>query len=89
MRATWLLLLPLLFGCTTATEIRGPQGQTMHLIECPGTANSMGACFNKANSLCPSGYETLDVQQALGPVSYSMYGGGQGIQRHIVIQCTS
>jgi hypothetical protein len=89
MRIAWLLLTPLLLvGCATATEIRGPQGQVMHLIECPGLALSMGTCFDKANSLCSSGYTVLDSQQALGPVTYGLYGGGQTIQRHIVVQCS-
>jgi hypothetical protein len=76
-----------LCGCASSTEIRGPGGQVAHLIECPGAAVSMGACYEKANALCPAGYNVLDAQQAAGPVTVTQFGLAQGVQRQIVVQC--
>ena len=86
MRAL-LMLLPFLAGCASSTEIRGPQGQVQHLIECPGSANSMGTCYEKADSLCPAGYDVLDAQQAAGPGFVGPYRRGPGIERQLMVQC--
>lgn len=77
----------ILAGCATSTEIRGPNGQIAHLIECPGAALTMGTCYEKANDLCPSGYNVLDAQQELGATMVSPYGAVQNVDRHLVIQC--
>lgn len=82
-----LILVALLAGCASSTEIKGPGGQVAHLIECPGSAVPMGACFEKANDLCPSGYNVLDAQQSTGPVVWNQFGMYQGMQKQIVVQC--
>jgi hypothetical protein len=69
----------LLAGCAGASEIRGPQGRPAYLIECPGVAAAMGACFREANRLCPSGYAVLDAEPALEPAT--------GGPRRLAVQC--
>jgi hypothetical protein len=50
-------------ACATATNIHGPDGQQAVLIECPGAAVPIPACFEKANEVCPSGYQLLDSHE--------------------------
>lgn len=44
-------------GCSTATPMRGPQGQQWVFIEC----DSIGLqfCYEKANEVCPQGYKLV------------------------------
>jgi hypothetical protein len=78
-----------LSGCATSTQMRGPDGQVGYLIECPGAALSMGACFEKANSLCPAGYTVLDTRQQVGATSFTQYGMMQNVERQLMVQCAS
>lgn len=48
----------LLTACTTAEEIRRPDGRTEYLIAC-GAGLGWNVCYNRANEVCPEGYETL------------------------------
>jgi hypothetical protein len=48
----------LLAGCTTAEEIRRPDGSVEYLIAC-GASLGWNICYDRANELCPTGYETL------------------------------
>lgn len=50
-----------LTGCTTTTQIRRPGGAVEYLIAC-GSATGWNICYNKANQVCPSGYNTLSQQ---------------------------
>ena len=69
----------LLAGCASASEIRGPQGRAAYLIECPGVAAALDACFRRADRLCPSGYAVLDAEPAL-----DLAAGGR---RRLAVQC--
>ena len=51
----------LVSGCTTAQEIRRPNGEREFLIAC-GAALGWNICYDRANELCPSGYKTLSEQ---------------------------
>jgi hypothetical protein len=53
--AVVVLALP---GCTTTQEIRRPDGSTEYLIAC-GASLGWNICYEKANQICPSGYNTL------------------------------
>jgi len=53
-----LLIGGVLAGCTTTQEIKRPDGVTEYLIAC-GASTGWNICYNHANELCPSGYETL------------------------------
>lgn len=89
-RTIWLLALAAaLAGCATSTEIRGPGGQVSHLIDCSGAAVPLGACYEKANELCPTGYNVVDAQQSVGPMMIGPYGGAQMQQKHIVVSCAN
>jgi hypothetical protein len=48
----------LLSACTTTQEIRRPDGSSEYLIAC-GAALGWNICYDKANEVCPSGYNTL------------------------------
>jgi hypothetical protein len=45
-------------ACTTSEEIRRPDGRVEYLIAC-GAAVGWSICYNRANEVCPGGYETL------------------------------
>lgn len=47
-----------LTGCTTAQEIRRPDGSLEYQIAC-GAASGWNICYGRANELCPGGYETV------------------------------
>lgn len=59
MKRTLLIVtLLILAGCTTTQEIRRPDGSVEHLIAC-GASLGWNVCYNQANKVCPSGYDTL------------------------------
>ena len=45
-------------ACTTSEKIRRPDGRVEYLIAC-GAAVGWNICYNRANEVCPGGYETL------------------------------
>ncbi|OFW88768.1 MAG: hypothetical protein A3B66_02595 [Alphaproteobacteria bacterium RIFCSPHIGHO2_02_FULL_46_13] len=45
-------------GCTTTQEIKRPDGKSEYLIAC-GAGLGWDICYDKANEICPQGYETL------------------------------
>jgi len=53
------LLFLFSFGCTTTQEIRRPDGKKEFLIAC-GASLGWNICYEKANKICPDGYETLN-----------------------------
>ena len=86
MRPLWLLLL-LLGGCASAKGVQGPQGRATYIIECPGMAAFMNACFRSANRLCPSGYAVLDAQPTVDSGTAELGIGERTPQRRLVVQC--
>ena len=48
----------LLAGCTTSSRIMRPDGSIEYLVAC-GAATGWNICYNKANDLCPTGWETI------------------------------
>ncbi len=55
---TALMALLFLSACTTTQEIRRPDGRVEMLIAC-GASTGWGICYDKANEMCPAGYDTL------------------------------
>lgn len=56
-----LLLVALSFAisaCTTSQEIKRPDGSAEYLVAC-GASTGWNICYQKANELCPTGYNTL------------------------------
>jgi hypothetical protein len=45
-------------SCTTIQEIKRPDGTKEYLIAC-GAASGWNICYDKANKLCPSGWNKL------------------------------
>ncbi len=63
------LLIPIaaslvLAGCTSATPMRGPQGQQWLFVECDSVG--LQFCYQKAAEVCPGGYKLVkEVNQAI------------------------
>jgi hypothetical protein len=54
-----LVALSALAGaCTTTEEIVRPDGRVEYLIAC-GASLGWNVCYDRANEVCPDGYETL------------------------------
>lgn len=50
----------LLAACTTTTEINRGEGKKQFLIAC-GSSTPWSICYDKANEVCPSGYEDVST----------------------------
>lgn len=89
--AAAVLSAAIVAGCATATNIRGPSGEPLILIECPGIGVPLGECFKKAESLCPQGYRLVGMEKNDGPpiVTATQFGvmGGTAQQKSIIIDC--
>lgn len=61
MKKLSVLTLGVIFitSCTTTQQINRPDGQKEYLIAC-GSATGWNICYDKANEICPTGYETLE-----------------------------
>ena len=51
-------------GCTTAQEIRRPDGSVEFLVAC-GAGLGWNICYDKANEICPTGYKTLSEEAGI------------------------
>jgi hypothetical protein len=59
MKRSIVALLPLLISaCTTVQEIKRPDGNTDYIVAC-GASTGWNICYNKANEVCPAGYNTI------------------------------
>jgi len=45
-------------ACTTVQEVKRPGGDSEFIIAC-GAALGWNICYDKANQLCPAGYNTI------------------------------
>lgn len=45
-------------ACTTTQEVRRPDGSAEYLIAC-GSSTGWNICYQRANEVCPGGWETL------------------------------
>jgi hypothetical protein len=57
-----LIILAIFTGCTTAQQIRSPNGDMEYVIGC-GAILGWNVCYNRANDVCPDGYTTLSEDQ--------------------------
>jgi len=56
-------------GCAiTSSYDHGPNGGSVHMID----GMSAGAAYRKADHLCPSGYNVLQIQGQTSPIDYTM-----------------
>ncbi len=58
MKNLYLMLLVVLVGCASAQQVKGPNGADAYLVKCGNLAKDK--CTEKANDLCPHGYNSLD-----------------------------
>ena len=99
MRLILLAALLGLAGCATSTQTYGPSGKVAHSINCPGSANSWGSCYEKAGSLCgAAGYDVVAQGGSVTPFgvasgyanasggSFSGFSGGM-TSRNMLVQC--
>ena len=56
-----LTLAALVAGCSTAQEIKRPDGSSEYDIQC-GAATGWDICYSKANEICPGGYQDLSKE---------------------------
>ena len=89
MRRHGWLVLALLAGCASATEIPGPDpgGRATYLIECPGPAAAVRACLRKAHALCPSGFSILDARPPLDLSTAEPSQPGGFVRRQVTVRC--
>jgi hypothetical protein len=74
-----LLLAPLvlLSGCALVQppmKFTGPHGQQAYLMQCSGMLRSIEGCKERAEKLCPTGYEVVDRPTGV-PGLQQMAGG--------------
>lgn len=53
-----VIALLVIGGCTTVQDIKRPDGSAEYLIAC-GASTGWNICYDKANEVCPGGYNTL------------------------------
>jgi len=58
MKNLLLMVLVVLAGCASASQVKGPNGEIAYLVKCGNAAKS--ACTEKAADVCPSGYNLID-----------------------------
>jgi len=80
-----------LSACAVARETYLPSGAKGYSIDCSGSAQSWGVCYNKAGDLCgPRGYAVIgggkENTQMVTANSDMLYAGSM-ITRTLVIQC--
>lgn len=56
-----------LAGCTTVSEVRGPDGKVAYSLDCGA---DRGGCYKKAGELCPNGYTVPDASQGVLATGY-------------------
>jgi hypothetical protein len=61
MKLLLILIIFVICGCTTTQKIIRPNGETEYLIAC-GAALGWNICYNKANKVCPGGYDTISEE---------------------------
>lgn len=71
-------------GCASSTEIKTGGDDKMFLVECDGYAVPKGVCFEKANELCPNGYDIMDQERAAS--SMGIFNGAY-VAKNIMVQC--
>lgn len=91
MKKIVFLLTVCLTACTVSKQITGPDGETLHHVNCSGTMLSWADCYEKAGELCPHGYEVQNVigQNAGSTASFNQFGfySSPIITREIFITC--
>jgi hypothetical protein len=105
MRA--LLMALVLSGCTVSPELAGvartssgasvaepistASGRPGYYIDCGGYAQTMVACIQRANALCPGGYDVAGAHEQEGATQAMVVGGVHTtwtpVARSMVVEC--
>lgn len=86
------LALAFASACATSRMISGPNGETLHAIDCSGPYSNMGMCLEKAGKICGgAGYElimggTTNHGQSASAGQYG-YFAAPVVSREIVVRC--
>lgn len=64
MRVLMLVGALALASCSTATEIKRPDGRQELLVAC-GASTPWSVCYKEANDRCPQGYDTISEKGGL------------------------
>ncbi len=62
--------LAMLTGCNPATQMVLPDGSQGFSISCPGSLQTMGACYEKAGVMCPGGYDVIGGDESRTPFAF-------------------
>lgn len=91
-RKKFLLVIPIIAicGCAYSRQITGPNGETLHYINCSG--QTMDYCLDKATKICgEAGYHIISAANAnVGQTTVINQFGAFSvpqIQREMLIQC--
>jgi len=79
-----LTAITTLTGCAgiEPKPIQGPNGRPGYTMACSGLGRSIDACYEKAGTLCPNGYNVVDR-----PASYWATQDVAGTRQGLVIEC--
>jgi hypothetical protein len=67
MRIFFVVLSLVLASCTTidpqieSDKFTGPGDRTAYSMVCNGIGQTLEACYQRANALCPNGYDVLNL----------------------------
>lgn len=78
-------------GSSAAEPISTPSGRPGFFIDCSGYAQSMVACIQRANALCPNGYDVGGTHEQTGATQATVIGGvlttWTPVSRSMVVEC--
>lgn len=88
LRALLIGTVLMLAGCTVSfTQIRGPDGRHLYVMNCAGIAVNRSDCAHLARRLCPHGYRVVDPNTLTsGPDAWRYRAIGQ--KNLSLVSCT-
>lgn len=87
MRPYILLLVLTIAGCTTATEMYGPEGERLISIDCTAASGTMAPCYEKAAEVCPAGYRLIERTDTVGAPVITAFAVTHTARRSVVVEC--
>lgn len=78
-------VVALLAGCTTVTEVKGPDARPAYVVECH---NHEAECYQKASEVCPKGYSMVSNKVGTTGIPLATGGSIATPDHSLVIQCT-
>ena len=78
-------IVALLTGCTSVTEVKGPDARPAFVVQCHSHESQ---CYSKASELCPKGYSMVSNKVGTTAVPLATGGTVAAPEYSLVIQCT-